>query len=52
MFPPSLSGVDLVFYVSMLLKYYEDNSRALDFNTMHVDENLAYEEAPMAIFDR
>ncbi|XP_070017271.1 uncharacterized protein [Nicotiana sylvestris] len=33
-------------------KYYGDPSHVLDFNTVQLDENLAYEEDPVAILDR
>ncbi|XP_019251376.1 PREDICTED: uncharacterized protein LOC109230321 [Nicotiana attenuata] len=49
---PHLSGVHMVFYVSMLQKYNEDKSHVLDYNTVLLDENLAYEEESMAILDR
>lgn len=48
-FSPSLSGVHLVFNVSMLQKYHEDSLYDLDFGTVQLDENLAYEEESVAI---
>ncbi|XP_016488800.1 uncharacterized protein LOC107808748 [Nicotiana tabacum] len=51
-FLPSLSGVHLAFHVSMLWKYHEDNSHVYDFSTVQLDENLAYEEEPVAILAR
>lgn len=41
--PPSLSGVHLVFLVSMLQKYYKDWSHMLAFNSMKLYENLAHD---------
>ncbi|XP_070040303.1 uncharacterized protein [Nicotiana tomentosiformis] len=51
-FPLSLSGVYLVFYVSMLRKYHADRSHMLDYYTIQVDESLGYEEELFAIVDR
>ncbi|XP_075082100.1 uncharacterized protein LOC107791632 [Nicotiana tabacum] len=50
--PPILSGVHPVLHISMLSKYHEDKSHLLDLNTVQLDENLAYEEEPVAILDR
>ncbi|XP_070032802.1 uncharacterized protein [Nicotiana tomentosiformis] len=33
-------------------KYHEDMSQVLDFSTVQLDENLAYEEEPLTILDR
>ncbi|XP_070010654.1 uncharacterized protein [Nicotiana sylvestris] len=50
--PPSISGVHPVFHVSMLRRYHTDFSHMLDFITIHLDEILGYEEAPVAIIAR
>ncbi|XP_070007881.1 uncharacterized protein [Nicotiana sylvestris] len=50
--PPNLSGVHLVFHVSLLQKYHADLSHVLDFSTIQLDESLGYEEEPVAIIDR
>ena len=50
--PPSLSGVHLVFHVSMLRKYHADLSHVLDFSTVQLDKSLGYEEEPIAIVDK
>ncbi|XP_070041123.1 uncharacterized protein [Nicotiana tomentosiformis] len=50
--PPILSGFYLMFHVSMLPKYQKDQSHVLDFSSVQLDENLAYDEEPMAILDR
>ncbi|XP_070045232.1 uncharacterized protein [Nicotiana tomentosiformis] len=50
--PPSLSRVHLVFYVSMLRKYYGDPSHVLDFSSMQLDKDLTYIEELVAISDR
>nr|XP_009763749.1 PREDICTED: uncharacterized protein LOC104215601 [Nicotiana sylvestris] len=50
--PFSLLGVHIVFHVSMLHMYYEYHSHMFDFSSVHLDENLAYGEEPVAIFDR
>nr|XP_009602167.1 uncharacterized protein LOC104097314 [Nicotiana tomentosiformis]XP_016462580.1 PREDICTED: uncharacterized protein LOC107785726 [Nicotiana tabacum] len=50
--PPSLSGVHLVFCVSVLRRYNEYRSHVLDFRTVHLDEHLSYKEVPIPILDR
>ncbi|XP_070046603.1 uncharacterized protein [Nicotiana tomentosiformis] len=50
--PPSLSGVHLVFHVSMLRKYYGDPSHVLDFRTVQLDGDLTYDVEPVAILGR
>ncbi|XP_070009674.1 uncharacterized protein [Nicotiana sylvestris] len=48
----SLSGVHPVFHVSVLRRYHADLSHVLDFSTIQLDDNLGYEEDPVAIVDR
>ncbi|XP_070007877.1 uncharacterized protein [Nicotiana sylvestris] len=50
--PPGLSTIHPVFHVSMLQKYHGDPSYVLDFSTVQLDKNLAYEEEPIAILDQ
>ncbi|XP_070058137.1 uncharacterized protein [Nicotiana tomentosiformis] len=50
--PPNLLGDHLAFHVSILQKYHEDKSDVLDFSTMQLDENLAYEEEPISFLDK
>ncbi|XP_070007827.1 uncharacterized protein [Nicotiana sylvestris] len=50
--PSSLSGVHLVFHVSMLRRYHADLSHVLDFSTIQLDESLGYEKERVAIVDR
>ncbi|XP_070054164.1 uncharacterized protein [Nicotiana tomentosiformis] len=50
--PPSLSGIHLVFHVSMVWKYYEDTSHVLDFSSKQLHKDLTYNEEPVAILDR
>ncbi|XP_070013356.1 uncharacterized protein [Nicotiana sylvestris] len=50
--PPSLSNVHLLFYVSMLRKYYGDLSHVLYFNMVQLDGDLTYDAEPVAILDR
>ncbi|XP_070039518.1 uncharacterized protein [Nicotiana tomentosiformis] len=50
--PPSLARVHKVFNVFMVQKYLEDKSHVLDFSMVQLDENLTYEEEPVAILDR
>ncbi|XP_047252151.1 uncharacterized protein LOC124887030 [Capsicum annuum] len=51
-FPPSLSEVHLVFYVSMLKKFHGDGNYIIRWDLVLLDENLSYEEEPVAILDR
>ncbi|XP_070057312.1 uncharacterized protein [Nicotiana tomentosiformis] len=50
--PPILTRVHMIFHVSMIRKHYDDKSHILDFSTVQLDENLTYEEEPVAIVDR
>ncbi|XP_060182274.1 uncharacterized protein LOC132611935 [Lycium barbarum] len=50
--PPGLSGVHLVFHVSMLKKYQSDGSYIIRWDSVLFDQNLSYEEEPIAILDR
>ena len=49
--PLDLSIIHPVFHISMLRKYIPDPSHVLTPQTVKLDENLSYEEEPMAIFD-
>ncbi|XP_070022577.1 uncharacterized protein [Nicotiana sylvestris] len=49
---PSLSSVHPLFHVSMLRKYVGDPSHVLDFSTIQLDCDLAYDVEPVAIFGR
>ena len=50
--PPGVSGVHLVFHVSMLKKYHGDGNYIIRWDSVLLDENLSYEEEPVAILDR
>ena len=50
--PPGLSGVHPVFHVSMLKRYHGDGNYIIRWDSFLVDENLFYEEQPVAILDR
>ncbi|XP_059292574.1 uncharacterized protein LOC132046044 [Lycium ferocissimum] len=50
--PPGLSGVHLVFHVSMLKKYYSDGSYIVRWDYVLLNENLSCREEPIAILDR
>ena len=49
--PPNLSQVHPVFHVSMLRKYILDPSHVLQPQSVEVNEDLTYEEEPVAIVD-
>ncbi|XP_047270279.1 uncharacterized protein LOC124899436 [Capsicum annuum] len=50
--PSSLSGVHLVFHVSMLKKFRGDGNYTIHWDSVLLDENLSYEEEPVAILGR
>ena len=50
--PPGQSGVHPVFHVSMLKKYHGDGNYLIRWDSVLLDENLSYEEEPVAILDR
>ena len=50
--PPGLSGVHPVFHVSMLKKYHGDGNYIFCWDLVLLDENLSYQEEPIAILDR
>ncbi|XP_038886203.1 uncharacterized protein LOC120076443 [Benincasa hispida] len=50
--PPSLSTVHNVFYVSMLRKYVANSSHIVDYESLHLNENLSYKEKPIQILAR
>ncbi|WMV13824.1 hypothetical protein MTR67_007209 [Solanum verrucosum] len=49
---PDMSFIHPVFHVSMLRKYISDSSYVLEALTIPIDENLRYEEEPVAIVDK
>ena len=50
--PEGLSGVHPIFHVSMLKKYHRDGNYIIRWDSVLLDENLAYEEEPVAILGR
>ncbi|XP_070005652.1 uncharacterized protein [Nicotiana sylvestris] len=50
--PPEMSLVHSVFHVSMLKKVVGDPSTIVPVETIEVNEELSYEEVPVAILDR
>ena len=49
--PPQLAGVHPVFHVSMLRKYIRDLSHVIDFDDLHVGDDVSYELRPIRILD-
>ena len=49
--PPSMSGVHVVFHVSMLRKYTPDPAHVVDWGQIEVDTNGTFEEGPVCILD-
>ena len=50
--PPGLSRVHSVFHVSMLKKYHGDGNYIIRWDSVLLNENLSYEEEPVAILGR
>ena len=50
--PPHLSQVHPVFHISLLRKYVPDVMHVLPVQEITVDDELSYEESPIAIIDR
>ncbi|XP_070035025.1 uncharacterized protein [Nicotiana tomentosiformis] len=50
--PPSLATVHSVFHGSMLRKYHGDPSHVLDFSSVQLDNDITYEEEPVAILSQ
>ncbi|XP_047259572.1 uncharacterized protein LOC107841496 [Capsicum annuum] len=50
--PPGLSAVHLVFHVFMLKRYHPDDSHVIQWDSVILDQNLTFEEEPIAILDR
>ena len=49
--PPGLSGVHPVFHVPMLKRYHRVGNYIIRWDSVLLDENLSYEEEPVAILD-
>ena len=49
--PPNMSQVHPVFHVSMLRKYIPDSSHVLQPQSVELNEDLTFEEEPVAIVD-
>ena len=50
--PPSLSGVHVVFHVSMLQKYTPDPAQVVDWGEITIDTYGTFKEGPVRIMDR
>ncbi|XP_060202272.1 uncharacterized protein LOC132630723 [Lycium barbarum] len=49
--PLGLSGVHPVFHVSILKRYHGDGSFNIRWDSILLDENMSYEEGPIAILN-
>ena len=49
--PPSMSGVHVVFHISMLWRYTPDPARVVDWGEIEVDTDRTFEEGPVCIMD-
>ena len=49
--PPNLSGVHVVFHVSMLRKYTLDPTHVVDYGELPVDADRTFEEERVRIMD-
>ena len=49
--PPNMSQVHLVFHISMLRKYISNPSHVLQSQSVELNEDLMFEEEPVAIVD-
>ncbi|WRX26831.1 Integrase [Theobroma cacao] len=49
---PDLSNIHPVFHVSMLRKYNPDPTQVIRYETIPLQDNLTYEEQPIAILDK
>ena len=50
--PPALTSVHNVFHVSMLRKYIPDPNHVMEYEPLHLREDLTYEEVPIWIVDK
>ncbi|XP_055814594.1 uncharacterized protein LOC129884299 [Solanum dulcamara] len=48
----NLLVVPLVFHVSMLKRYHHDDSHVIQWDSISFDQDLSFEEEPIAILDR
>lgn len=50
--PPDLERIHNVFYVSVLRPYKPDYKHVIEYEPIHIEKDLTYEELPMQIIDR
>ena len=50
--PPNLEGVHDVFHVSILRRYRSNSTHVLKEQSIELEKNLSYEEAPITILAR
>ena len=51
-FPPSLSVIHPIFYISMLQKYVLDDSHMVSLDSIVLGTNSSFKEEPIDILDR
>ena len=49
--PPSMSGVNEAFHVSMLRRYTPDPAHVVDWGQVEIDTDGTFEEGPVCIVD-
>ena len=49
--PPSMSGVNEVFHVSMLRRFTQNPTHVVDWGEIEVDTDGTFEEGPVCIMD-
>ena len=50
--PPDLERIHNVFHVSVLRPYKPDYKHVIEYEPIHIEKDLTYEESPMQIIDR
>jgi len=50
--PPRLSGIHLIFHISMLKRCLGNGNYIIKWDSVRLDKDLAYEEEPVVILDQ